>query len=441
MSNDLVWAIAEDADGTLWLGTNGGGLNRFRNGIFSSVTTTDGLFDDSIFQILDDERGNLWFSCNRGVFSVAKEQLNAFAGHKIQSISARSFGVSDGMRSVECNGGFQPAGSRLKNGTLSFPTMNGIASIQPDHIVTNALPPSVLVEQTIIDNREASGKMPFKPPPGKGQLEFQYTALSFIAPERIQFKYMLEGFDKDWVEAGTRRIAYYTNIPPGDYRFKVMARNADGVRSSQDASVSLLLPKHFYQTTAFTVLEALAVLGLFAAAYSVRVRQLRVNEAKLVALVEQRTEALSSSEKKFRQLAENIHEVFWMMDPSSGALLYVSPAFDQLWGFSAERVMANPAAWFESIHPDDREAVAAIRSRKRGRELLECEYRVVREGRTYWVWDRAFPIYDQAGRLDRIVGVVEDITPTQRSRAGFAAIERRARKAGERTHGGTEAAQ
>jgi PAS domain S-box-containing protein len=99
-----------------------------------------------------------------------------------------------------------------------------------------------------------------------------------------------------------------------------------------------------------------------------------------------------------------------MMDPRSGALLYVSPAFDQLWGFSAARVIENPAAWFESIHPDDREAVAAIRSRKRGRELLECEYRVVQGERTYWVWDRAFPIYDQTGRLDRIVGVVEDVT-------------------------------
>jgi PAS domain S-box-containing protein len=182
------------------------------------------------------------------------------------------------------------------------------------------------------------------------------------------------------------------------------------VWSSKEASVSLVLPKHFYQTTAFTALEALAVLGLFAAAYSIRVRQLQANEAKLRALVEQRTEALSSSEKKFRQLAENIHEVFWMMDPHSGMLLYVSPAFDQLWGFSAARVLENPDAWFDSIHPDDREAVAAIRARKSGSKLLECEYRVVHGERTYWVWDRAFPIYDQAGRLDRIVGVVEDIT-------------------------------
>jgi PAS domain S-box-containing protein len=410
LSNEVVIAIVGDADGTLWLGTNGGGLNRFKNGVFTSVTTREGLFDDAVFQILDDQHGNLWLSSNWGVFSVAKNQLNAFAEHRIHQITSRSFGVGDGMRSRECNGGVQPAGYRLSGGILAFPTMKGIAEINPEHIVTNAVPPPVLIEQTMVDDHELSGRATLRPPPGKGQLEFHYTALTFIAPERIHFKYMLEGFEKDWVEAGTRRVAYYTNIPPGNYRFKVIARNADGVWSPRGAGVSVILAKHFYQTTAFEILESIVLLGLCAAAYRMRVRQLRANEAKLVALVEQRTQALSSSEKKFRQLAENIREVFWMMDPRNGTLLYVSPAFDQLWGFSAAKVLADPAAWFDSIHPEDREAVAATRSRKRAGKFLECEYRLVQGERIYWVWDRAFPIYDQAGRLDRIVGVVEDIT-------------------------------
>jgi PAS domain S-box-containing protein len=410
LSNEVVITIAGDADGTLWLGTNGGGLKRFKNGVFTSFTTREGLVDDAIFQILDDQLGNLWLTSNLGIFSVAKEQLNAFAEHKIRQISPRSFGIGDGLKSRECNGGVQPAGWRLKSGILAFPTMKGIAEVDPRHTVTNPAPPPVLIEQTTVDNREPTGGATVRPPPGKGQLEFQYTALTFIKPEQIRFKYMLEGFDKDWVEAGTRRVAYYTNIPPGSYHFRVMARNADGVWSQRPASVAVILAKHFYQTTGFITLEVFVLLGLCAAAYRARVRQLRANEAKLLALVEQRTQALSSSEKKFRQLAENIREVFWMMDPQTGALLYVSPAFDQLWGFSAAQVMANPAAWFESIHPDDRQAVAAIRSRRRARELLECEYRVVQPDRTYWVWDRAFPIHDQDGRLDRIVGVVEDIT-------------------------------
>ncbi len=409
LSSDVISTIAGDLDGTLWLGTNGGGLIRSKGGAFASFTTKEGLFDDAPSQILDDERGNLWFSCNRGVFSVSKDELNAFADHKIHKISSRAFGVADGMRSQECNGGFQPAGWRLRDGTLLFPTMKGVALIHPDRHVTNLQAPTVLIEQTTIDNREFWGSTSLRPSPGKGQLEFHYAALSFIKPEQVQFKYMLEGFDKDWVEAGSRRVAYYTNIPPGSYRFRVTARSADAIWSREEASVSLILPKHFYQTPAFMILEALAAAGLLAAAYDARVRQLRANEAKLVTLVEERTQALSSSEKKFRQLAENIREVFWIMDPRSGALLYVSPAFDELWGFSASRAISNPNAWFESIHPDDRESVALFRCRQREGEVLECEYRLVNGDSVRWVSDRAFPIYHLAA-LERIVGVVEDIT-------------------------------
>jgi PAS domain S-box-containing protein len=409
LSNEVVITIAGDADGTLWLGTSGGGLNRFKNGAFTSFTTRDGLFDDAIFQILDDEHGNLWLSSDRGIFSVAKQQLNAFAEHRIHKISLRSFGVRDGLRSRECNGGIQPAGCRLKGGILAFPTMKGMAEVDPEHIVTNAVPPPVLIERAAVDDREL-GSGATGPPPGKGQLEFQYTALSFIAPERIRFKYMLDPFDKDWVEAGTRRVAYYTNIPPGNYRFRVMAKNANGIWSRREASVSVSLAKHFYQTAGFRILAAMVLLGVAGTAYQMRVRRLRANERKLVALVEERTQALSSSEKQFRQLAENIQEVFWIMDPHSGALLYVSPVFDEIWGFSAAQVVSNPARWFETIRADDRNAVTEIRQRQRVGELLDCEYRVVQGERTIWVWDRAFPIYDQGAALVRIVGVVENIT-------------------------------
>jgi signal transduction histidine kinase/ligand-binding sensor domain-containing protein/AmiR/NasT family two-component response regulator len=308
LSNDVVWAITSDTDGTLWVGTNGGGLNRLRDGVFTSFTTHIGLFDDVILQILDDTQGKLWFSSNRGVFNVAKQQLNAFAAGQINQISVRSFGVSDGMRSAECNGGFQPAGVRLRDGTLAFPTMMGVAFVNPRHVVKNALPPPVLIEKTTIDDYNFNIQKSVTAPPGKGQLEFQYTALSFLAPERIRFKYMLEPFDKDWVDAGSRRVAYYTNIPPGDYRFRVIAATADGVWSTREAGVSIVLSKHFYQTPVFTLFEALLFYGLCAVAYEMRVKQLHANEVKLRALVQERTQALSDSEKNLRQLASELEQ-------------------------------------------------------------------------------------------------------------------------------------
>jgi PAS domain S-box-containing protein len=414
LSNDVISTIFGEADGTLWLGT-GNGLNRFRNGRFTAYTTHEGLFDDAVFQILDDGHGWLWFSSNRGVFRVAKSDLNAFAEHRIARIDSESFGVADGMRTVECNGAFQPAGARLRDGRFAFPTMKGVALVSPVRLVKNAVAPPVVVEMTTIDNQGHPETGVLHPKAGKGRLEFQYTALSFINASKIIFKYQLEGFDKDWVEAGTRRTAYYTNIPPGSYRFRVIARNADGVWSNEEGSVSLVLPPHFYQTLPFHLLEALIGVGIAAGIYRIRVSQLKMREKKLVELVEERTRELSGSEKKFRQLAENIREVFWMMDPKTGCLLYLSPAFDELWGMPASAALADPEVWFAGVHPEDRESIVNLRQRQRSGKMLECEYRIVRGGEVRWVWDRAFTIHDNFGRLERLVGVVEDITERKKA--------------------------
>lgn len=308
LSSNIVRAIWGDPDGTLWIGTDGGGLNRFKNGVFTSFTTRDGLFDDTVWQILDDGRGNLWMSCNRGIFQVAKSQLNAFAEGKIRQISSRYFGVGDGLRSRECNGGFQPAGYRLKEGLLAFPTMKGVAIVNPAHLVTNQIEPHVLVENILVDNHKIAGNMLSRIAPGKGQLEFQYTATSFIEPEKIRFKYMLQGFDKDWNDAGPRRTAYYTNIPPGTYNFFVIGCNSDGIWSRTPESISLTLEPHFYQTWPFSALVIVSVIGFFAGAYRIRVNRLQAHQRKLEALVAERTEALSSSEKKLRQLADELEQ-------------------------------------------------------------------------------------------------------------------------------------
>src|SRR5581483_9841871 len=164
-----------------------------------------------------------------------------------------------------------------------------------------------------------------------GALEFEFTAPTQISAESVRFKYMLEGFEKDWVDAGTRRVAYYTNIPPGDYQFKVIACTREGICSPSGASVAITLMPHFYQTHTFVSLCLISGIFLCTAGYRLRIRQLKRREARLVLLVDERTRALQESEKRFRQLAENIHEVFWMIDPQSGKFLYISPAFRDIW--------------------------------------------------------------------------------------------------------------
>jgi ligand-binding sensor domain-containing protein len=274
LSNDIVMSLYEDADGTLWIGT-GGGLSRFKDGRFTSYTTNVGMFDDVVFQILEDEKGNLWMSCNKGIFRVSKRELDDYASGKITSLNSVSYGTSDGMKSRECNGGFQPAGWKTRDGRLWFPTVKGIVMIDPDNITLNDRAPPVIVERVLVDNEPLDLAQRATLDPGREKFEIHYTALSFLAPEKVKFKYKLEGFDREWVDAGNHREVSYTNIPAGDYRFRVVASNDDGIWNEAGASFEFYLKPHFYQTYWFYGLCAVGVAMVGFGIYRLRVRQMR----------------------------------------------------------------------------------------------------------------------------------------------------------------------
>jgi hypothetical protein len=146
-----VWSIYEDSDRVLWIGTYDGGLARLKDGIFSRYGVKDGLFSNGVFQILDDARGNLWISCNRGIYRVSKRELDEFAAGARSNITSVAYGTVDGLLSVECNGGIWPAGTRTKDGKLWFPTLDGVAVIDPEVIGTDAQPPPVIIESALLD--------------------------------------------------------------------------------------------------------------------------------------------------------------------------------------------------------------------------------------------------------------------------------------------------
>ena len=304
LASDVVWSITGDPDGTLWLGTSGGGLSRFRNGHFTNYSTSSGLDEDSILSVVDDKLGHLWMSSGKGIFRVSRQQLEDFADGKIAAITPTVYGTDDGLRSRECDGGFQPAAWRSSDGRLRFPTTKGIAVVDPARIVpSNAAKP--VIERVLVDNKDVDLRKPIVAPPGKGQLEFQFTSPTFRSPERLEFRYMLEGFDKDWIQAGGRRIAYYTNIPHGEYRFRVQA-GMDGVWTADGPEVALTLKPHYYETTAFFLLILLGGITSCAGVYRMRVRHLKVRERKLRDLVNERTAALQESECQLRRSRDEL---------------------------------------------------------------------------------------------------------------------------------------
>ena len=275
LSDNVVISIHGDAEGRLWIGTNGGGLNLFREGRFTSFTTRDGLPNDTVYRVLEDGRGRLWMSCNKGVFRLDKSELEEFAAGRTRALNPVVYGTADGMRTRECSGGGHPSAWRGADGRLWFSTIKGVATVDPERLSTNEQPPPAVVEQVRIDGEAVEPGPDLRLPPGKSRFDFYYAGLSFVAPEKVRYRYKLEGFDKDWVDGGDRRVAYYTNLGPGEYKFMVLACNNDGVWSSQPATFDFRLEPHFYRTFWF---YALVVLGAGVIAwqlYALRLRQVR----------------------------------------------------------------------------------------------------------------------------------------------------------------------
>jgi ligand-binding sensor domain-containing protein/signal transduction histidine kinase len=273
LSDNVVISLHGDAEGRLWIGTNGGGLNLFKDGRFHSFTTRDGLPNDTIYRVLEDGRGRLWMSCNKGVFRLDKSELEEFAAGRTRTLGPVVYGTADGMRTRECSGGGHPSAWRDRQGRLWFSTIKGVATIDPEHMPTNTQPPPAVVEQVKIDGEAVAPEVSL--PPGKSRFDFYYAGLSFVAPEKVRYRYKLEGFDRDWVDGDDRRVAYYTNLGPGEYRFMVIACNNDGVWSSQPATFRFQLKPHFYRTYWF---YALVVVGLGLIGwqlYALRLRQVR----------------------------------------------------------------------------------------------------------------------------------------------------------------------
>jgi ligand-binding sensor domain-containing protein len=280
LSSDLVRSFHEDKEGALWIGTYGGGLNRLKDGHITAYTSRDGLFNDVIYGILEDDGGRLWMSCNKGLFSVEKRQLEDFAAGRRREVVSLAYGRADGMISSDFSGGF-PAAWKAPNGRLWFPSSRGVVAMDPTAAARPSPAPAAIVEERFVDGEPVPLGAALDVGPSARRLEFHFTALAFAAPERLEFDYRLEDFDPGWVPAGPQRVAQYTNIPPGQYRFRVRVRTLGGDWNEGGAPLGLRVRPHWYRTPAFFVLAAVAVALAVLAAYRVRMGQLVAREREL----------------------------------------------------------------------------------------------------------------------------------------------------------------
>jgi signal transduction histidine kinase len=280
----------------------------------------------------------LWMGSNRGVFRARKEDLNELAEGRRRSVTCYAYGRSDGLSTLACATGGQPAACKARDGRLWFATAKGAAVVDPGNLPFNPLPPPVVIEECLIDDAVVAGGVsgtigpwsnksavsgecrptkrsalsdppstltPIVVPPAKHRVEFRFTALSLVAPERVLFKYRLAGFDDDWVNAGPRRVAQYSYVPPGSYQFRVTACNNNGVWNDAGATLGLIVRPGWWQTGWFRVLAGVGLAGLVFLSYRRRVLALQGARATQQSFSRR---LIESQENERKRLAAELHD-------------------------------------------------------------------------------------------------------------------------------------
>ncbi|MBI3189404.1 MAG: hypothetical protein HYZ33_02025, partial [Ignavibacteriales bacterium] len=372
LSNDIIRSLYQDKEGNLWIGTQGGGLNVYRDKKFKQITQKHGLYNNVVSQILEDDDGDLWMSSNKGIFRVQKRELLDFADEKIERVSCIAYGKDDGMKSSECNGSSQPAGWKSRDGRLWFPTIKGVVVVNPRYEENGVMIPPVIIEKVVLNKKLISEFGSSKSSTGTGDLEVEYTGLSFYAPEKVHFLYKLAGYDDEWSEVGTRRTAFYTNLSPGTYTFWVSASGKDSLSSGLASSFSFTVLPYFYQEFWFYGLCIVFIVGLGYSFFRLRLRSLKIREQKLLQLVKERTKNLveeKENAERQQRLAEEANmtksEILHIAAHDMKSPLVSIKMFSQVIASEAE-VESTTAQFSDDIHHNAQRMLELIN------ELLEA---------------------------------------------------------------------
>jgi signal transduction histidine kinase/ligand-binding sensor domain-containing protein len=286
LGEGIVNGLRLDRDGTLWAATEGG-LSRLKNGRVATLTSKSGLPCDGVNWVMEDDAHFFWLNTPCGLVRIVRSELDAWAAavdkdkDTKRTIQATVFDSSDGVRLDAGPGAFTPHVTKSSDGKLWFTNLDGVGVVDPRHLPFNKLPPPVHIEHVTADGKtywqnlsgDASSSRPRLPPLVR-DVTIDYTALSFVAPEKVLFRYKLEGLDRDWQDVGNRRQAFYTNLSPGNYRFRVAACNNSGLWNEAGDTLDFSIAPAYYQTNWFLALCAAAFLGLLYALYELRLRQL-----------------------------------------------------------------------------------------------------------------------------------------------------------------------
>jgi signal transduction histidine kinase/ligand-binding sensor domain-containing protein len=294
--SSALFAIESDSEGTIWVATQADGVVRFRNGVAKTIASRHGLPTSKILSLVDDRRGNLWFGTVRGVFVASKAALNDAADGRRARVPISFFDENDGLGSRQINAAANPSAMRSRDGRIWFTTAHGLSVTTGTSLNAPMPHRAPKVEHVSVNGHETALHKLDSIAPGADRIELAFSSLTFTVPQRIRFRYRLEGYDDRWMDAGSSRVASYTKVPPGDYRF-VIASSRDGVQWRQ-SDIRFRLQPHFYQTRWFLAACVATVMALFLLAHTIRLRVVKNRERLLTQLVEERTRQISEEKER-----------------------------------------------------------------------------------------------------------------------------------------------
>jgi signal transduction histidine kinase len=300
LSDNMVTWLDEDADGVLWAGLTTG-IARIKGRQVTNIAVTNGLFDNFIDAMVEDDLGSFWINSTRGIFQISRRTLNDFAEGRARRVECTAYDDSESVKIVDTTE-VEYSGCKTSDGRIWFPSPAGVIMVNPTNLVRNLTEPPIHILGVRANGSECARRDIGAVAPGRGDLEFQYSAPSFIAPGNVRFRYRLEGYDSAWVEAGPRRTAFYTNLKPGRYQFRVQACNADGIWNPDADSLEVQMLPWFYQTPWFKGACGLLVIALLAGLYRWRIQHLRQQQRKL-------KEANALLESKVRERTRELLDV------------------------------------------------------------------------------------------------------------------------------------
>ena len=366
LGHHFISALCVDSRGTLWVGTLGGGLSTLRGSRFVTLTTREGIPDDSVQQLLEDDHGQLWIGTRAGLMRAPLEQLHELLEGRRRVITGALVGRNEGLPRPDCWTEYQPAGLKARDGRLWFCTSSGVVLIDPQRFSTAAPAPIVHIEELRVDDQPSQpvpkDAPPIVVPPRSQRVEIHYTGLSPSGPELVRFRYRLDGYDRDWVEAGKTRFASYTHLPPGRFKFRVQAANNDGVWDETGANLAMVVEPTFWQTDWFRAVLFAVFIGTGPAIYRWRVRRLEQRRLAQEAFARQ---LIDSQEQERKRIAAELHD-------SLGQNLLVVRNL-ALMGTAAHSSEEPVAGKFREISEAAREALAEVRSISRALRPVELD--------------------------------------------------------------------